>query len=371
MALHVCRGNSRSRWYTEGGYDAIAEKLFGSLDVDAFLLEYDTDRSGGFEPLRLVPRSKTVVLGLVTTKEAKLESQDELRRRIDEAARYRSARKSGAQPAVRLRVGGGGQSAVDRRSVAQAGTGGGDGAQGLGNRSRTYWTATVFAHARRSLSYAPAVFRHSAICFFRNRPFADHFPVRLGDVHRGGAQAGQRSGIQHQIHAAIHDAKHIDAAAAGGLSGNIGAGGDQRLIQPVQQRLRHARARLPNGQPSGVASHFERHFCRRRNDHGQRPGPEVARQNMEARGKIFRQFLRHESAADQHRQGSMDLAALGGEHPSHCVQVQRIGHQHVERFGGNRDDVAAPQVRRRAFNRFRQRMVLIDLYQVSRQCLFS
>jgi 5-methyltetrahydropteroyltriglutamate--homocysteine methyltransferase len=87
-ALHVCRGNSRSRWYTEGGYDAIAEKLFGLLDVDAFLLEYDTERSGGFEPLRLAPRNKTVVLGLVTTKEPTLESEDELRRRIDEAARY-------------------------------------------------------------------------------------------------------------------------------------------------------------------------------------------------------------------------------------------------------------------------------------------
>jgi 5-methyltetrahydropteroyltriglutamate--homocysteine methyltransferase len=88
LALHVCRGNSKSRWYTEGGYDAIAEKLFGSLRVDRFLLEYDTERSGGFEPLRLVPNGKTVVLGLVTTKEPKLESQDELRRRIDEAAKF-------------------------------------------------------------------------------------------------------------------------------------------------------------------------------------------------------------------------------------------------------------------------------------------
>lgn len=88
VALHICRGNSRSRWYTEGGYDAIAEKVFGWMDVDTFLLEYDTARSGGFEPLRLVPRNKTVVLGLITTKEPKLESEDELRRRIDEAARY-------------------------------------------------------------------------------------------------------------------------------------------------------------------------------------------------------------------------------------------------------------------------------------------
>ncbi|PWU05151.1 MAG: hypothetical protein C5B51_15325 [Terriglobia bacterium] len=87
-ALHVCRGNSRSRWYTEGGYDAIAEKLFQTLDVDRFLLEYDTERSGGFEPLRLVPRGKIVVLGLVTTKESRLESSEELQRRIDEAARH-------------------------------------------------------------------------------------------------------------------------------------------------------------------------------------------------------------------------------------------------------------------------------------------
>jgi 5-methyltetrahydropteroyltriglutamate--homocysteine methyltransferase len=88
VAVHVRRGNSRSRWYTEGGYDAIAEKLFARLDVDRFLLEYDTGRSGSFEPLRLVPRGKDVVLGLVTTKEPALEHQDDLRRRIDEAARY-------------------------------------------------------------------------------------------------------------------------------------------------------------------------------------------------------------------------------------------------------------------------------------------
>jgi 5-methyltetrahydropteroyltriglutamate--homocysteine methyltransferase len=88
VSTHICRGNSRSRWYTEGAYDAIAERLFGSLDVDNFLLEYDTARAGNFEALRLVPRGKTVVLGLVTTKTPKLESQDDLRRRIDEAARY-------------------------------------------------------------------------------------------------------------------------------------------------------------------------------------------------------------------------------------------------------------------------------------------
>jgi 5-methyltetrahydropteroyltriglutamate--homocysteine methyltransferase len=87
MAVHVCRGNSRSRWYTEGGYDAIAEKLFASLEVDRFLLEYDTARAGGFEPLRLVPPGKDVVLGLVTTKEGTLEREDDIARRIDDAAR--------------------------------------------------------------------------------------------------------------------------------------------------------------------------------------------------------------------------------------------------------------------------------------------
>jgi 5-methyltetrahydropteroyltriglutamate--homocysteine methyltransferase len=88
FALHVCRGNSRSRWYTEGGYDAIAETLFGLLQVDRFLLEYDTERSGGFEPLRLVPRGKTVVLGLITTKEPKMELQSEILHRIDDAAKF-------------------------------------------------------------------------------------------------------------------------------------------------------------------------------------------------------------------------------------------------------------------------------------------
>jgi 5-methyltetrahydropteroyltriglutamate--homocysteine methyltransferase len=88
FALHVCRGNNQSRWYTEGAYDAVAEKLFGTLDVDTFLLEYDDERSGGFEPLRLVPKGKNVVLGLITTKRAALESPDELSRRIDGAARH-------------------------------------------------------------------------------------------------------------------------------------------------------------------------------------------------------------------------------------------------------------------------------------------
>jgi 5-methyltetrahydropteroyltriglutamate--homocysteine methyltransferase len=88
LAIHLCRGNNRSHWYAEGGYDAIAEKLFGTLEVDRFLLEYDDDRSGTFEPLRFVPNGKTVVLGLISSKVPQLESIDGLVCRVDEAARY-------------------------------------------------------------------------------------------------------------------------------------------------------------------------------------------------------------------------------------------------------------------------------------------
>src|SRR5205085_3512231 len=88
LATHICRGNLRSAWRTEGGYEPIAEKVFGELDVDRFLLEYDSDRAGGFEPLRFMPTGKQVVLGLVTTKVGQLENQDDLLRRIDEASKY-------------------------------------------------------------------------------------------------------------------------------------------------------------------------------------------------------------------------------------------------------------------------------------------
>ena len=88
LAIHLCRGNNRSHWYAEGGYDAIAEQLFSTLDVDRFLLEYDDERSGSFEPLRFVPRGKMVVLGLISSKQPKLEDKTELIRRIREASRY-------------------------------------------------------------------------------------------------------------------------------------------------------------------------------------------------------------------------------------------------------------------------------------------
>jgi len=88
VTTHMCRGNYRSSWTAEGGYDFVAEALFTQLDVDGFFLEFDDARSGGFEPLRFVPPGKQVVLGLVTTKRPELESKDDLKRRIDEAAKY-------------------------------------------------------------------------------------------------------------------------------------------------------------------------------------------------------------------------------------------------------------------------------------------
>jgi 5-methyltetrahydropteroyltriglutamate--homocysteine methyltransferase len=88
FGIHLCRGNQSSMWHREGTYDAIAERLFNELHHDRFLLEYDSPRAGSFEPLRFVPKGKTVVLGLVSTKLPELETVDELRRRVDEAARY-------------------------------------------------------------------------------------------------------------------------------------------------------------------------------------------------------------------------------------------------------------------------------------------
>lgn len=88
ITTHMCRGNFRSSWAAEGGYDFVAEALFGELDVDGFFCEFDDERSGGFAPLRFVPPGKQVVLGLVTTKTGKLENADDLKRRIDEAAKY-------------------------------------------------------------------------------------------------------------------------------------------------------------------------------------------------------------------------------------------------------------------------------------------
>ena len=98
VGLHMCRGNNRSSWLGEGSYEPSGEEAFNKLHADRFLLEYDTTRAGGFEPLRFMPKDKVVVLGLITTKEPPLESMDALLRRIDEAAKYVPMENLGISP---------------------------------------------------------------------------------------------------------------------------------------------------------------------------------------------------------------------------------------------------------------------------------
>jgi 5-methyltetrahydropteroyltriglutamate--homocysteine methyltransferase len=88
ISMHLCRGNFRSTWMAQGGYDRVADVLFNQMGVDAYFMEYDTDRAGGFEPLRLLPKNKQVVLGVMTSKSGALESKDQLKRRIDEASKF-------------------------------------------------------------------------------------------------------------------------------------------------------------------------------------------------------------------------------------------------------------------------------------------
>jgi 5-methyltetrahydropteroyltriglutamate--homocysteine methyltransferase len=91
ITMHLCRGNFRSSWIAQGGYEPIAEILFNQIGVNGYFMEFDSDRAGGFEPLRFVPKDKVVVLGLVTSKSGALESADNLKRRIDQASKYLSA----------------------------------------------------------------------------------------------------------------------------------------------------------------------------------------------------------------------------------------------------------------------------------------
>ena len=98
ICVHLCRGNFKSAWVAEGGYELVAEILFNELDVDGYFLEYDDDRSGDFAPLRHVPKNKTVVLGIVTTKLQEMETKDELKQRIEEAARYMPLGQMGLSP---------------------------------------------------------------------------------------------------------------------------------------------------------------------------------------------------------------------------------------------------------------------------------
>ncbi len=107
VSMHLCRGNLKGAWMAEGGYEPIAEVLFGEAKIDAFFLEYDTPRAGDFEPLRFIPANTGVILGLVSTKTPELESEDDLKRRIDEAAKYIPLESLGISPQCGFSSGGG------------------------------------------------------------------------------------------------------------------------------------------------------------------------------------------------------------------------------------------------------------------------
>ena len=109
IAMHLCRGNFQSTFVATGGYEPVAEILFNSINVHGYFMEYDSDRAGGFEPLRFVPKDKTVVLGLVTSKSGRLELKDDIKRRIEQAVEIRAAGAALPLAAVRLCLHGRGQ----------------------------------------------------------------------------------------------------------------------------------------------------------------------------------------------------------------------------------------------------------------------
>jgi 5-methyltetrahydropteroyltriglutamate--homocysteine methyltransferase len=119
VCMHLCRGNFAGAWIAEGGYDPIADLLFNQIDVDGYFLEYDTSRAGSFEPLRLLPRGKVAVLGLVTTKSARRETTDELKRRIDEGSRYAAIDQLALSPQCGFSSGIGGHAMTVEDEIAK------------------------------------------------------------------------------------------------------------------------------------------------------------------------------------------------------------------------------------------------------------
>jgi 5-methyltetrahydropteroyltriglutamate--homocysteine methyltransferase len=119
VSMHLCRGNFAGAWVAEGGYDPIAELLFNGINVDVYYLEYDSARAGGFEPLRFLPKGKIAVLGIMTTKDRKLESKDELKRRIEEAAKFAPIEQLALSPQCGFSSGIGGNTMTIDEEVAK------------------------------------------------------------------------------------------------------------------------------------------------------------------------------------------------------------------------------------------------------------
>jgi 5-methyltetrahydropteroyltriglutamate--homocysteine methyltransferase len=120
ITMHLCRGNFRSSWIAQGGYEPVAELLFNGIGVDGYFMEFDTERAGGFDPLRFVPRNKTVVLGIVTSKTGEVETADYLKSRIDEASKFIAVEQLCLKPTVRVCKHGGRQCAHGRAAMGKA-----------------------------------------------------------------------------------------------------------------------------------------------------------------------------------------------------------------------------------------------------------
>ncbi len=117
ITTHVCRGNFRSTWISSGGYEPVAETMLAGTNYDGYFLEYDSDRAGGFEPLRFLPKgNKVVVVGVITSKFGELEKKDDIKRRLEEAAKFAPARAARAVPAMRLRLDRGEATSSPRKS---------------------------------------------------------------------------------------------------------------------------------------------------------------------------------------------------------------------------------------------------------------
>ena len=187
ITTHMCRGNFRSSWVAEGGYDFVAEALFNELDVDGFFMEWDDARSGGFEPLRFVPKGKVVVLGLVTTKTGDLETKDLLKRRIEEAIPVRRPRPALPLAAVRLLLDRRGQraDASSRRSTSS----------GSSSRPRKKSGARCSRAARHCSSGVVAAALGVALTTLLVFALRDVAPVRLARRRLPRDGAGHRLGL--------------------------------------------------------------------------------------------------------------------------------------------------------------------------------
>ena len=146
ITTHVCRGNFRSTWISSGGYEPVAEQMLGACNYDGYFLEYDSERAGGFEPLRFLPKGKKIaVVGVITSKSGTLESKDTVKRRIDEASKFAPLEQLALEPAVRFRQHG-------RRQRADRGAAVGQDARSGRGRRRDLGEVAVTArrrHARR------------------------------------------------------------------------------------------------------------------------------------------------------------------------------------------------------------------------------